>query len=333
MKPARYWRAISDTLLECELCPHRCRLRDGRVGRCRARGAEEGRLYSLSYGRISSSHVDPIEKKPLYHFHPGSSVFSIGSWGCNLCCVFCQNWSISQQGPVREGGVIVAPQEVVQTALREGCPGIAYTYNEPIVTIEYVIECARLARDNGLWNVLVTNGYINPEPAAELLALMDALNVDIKSMEDEFYRRYCGGTLAPVLDFCIQARRAGCHLEITNLVITNLNDQPNQAEDLALWIKEHLGLTTPLHLSAYRPEYRLQEPSTPRAVLDRAWEAARRHLPYVYQGNVLSDRGSHTLCPECGKELIRRWGYDVKRVGLIEPGQCAHCGRPADIVL
>ncbi len=333
MKAARYWRAVSESLIECELCPHRCRLREGRIGRCRARGVDEGRLYSLSYGRISSAHVDPIEKKPLYHFHPGGSVFSIGSWGCNLSCMFCQNWSISQQGPERMGAPITPPEEVIAAAQQQGSPGIAYTYNEPIVTFEYVVECARIARERGLWNVLVTNGYINPEPASELLSLMDALNVDVKSMEDEFYRRYCGGTLQPVLDFCIQSRQAGCHLEITYLVITNHNDQPAQVEELALWIRDNLGPSTPLHLSAYRPEYRFHEPSTPRHVLDRAWEAARRHLPYVYEGNVLSDKGSHTLCPGCGKELIRRWGYDIKIVGIADLGACIHCRRPADLIL
>lgn len=294
---------------------------------------EEGRLVALGYGRVASAHLDPMEKKPLYHFYPGQPVFSIGGWGCSFSCSFCQNWSLSQQGPPRDGGEVHGPDAIIATADAHGANTIAYTYNEPLVNFEFVRDCAALAREQGLRNVLVTNGYINPEPAADLLPLIDALNVDIKCMDDDFYERQCGGTVQPVLDFCVQARRAGCHLEITNLLIPNLTDQTDQVEELAVWIREHLGEATPLHVSGYRPEYRLRTPATPRATLDRAWGTASAVLPYVYLGNVISDRGSSTHCPRCKAELIRRSGYAIQAVGLDEKAVCRGCGRRAEVIL
>ncbi len=332
MKEAKYWRKVSDEQGECLLCPHFCRIREGRAGLCRSRAFHEGRLTALGYGRISSAHLDPMEKKPLYHFHPGRSIYSIGGWGCNFACAFCQNYVISQQGPERQGGDFHAPEEVVDSVVRQGCGALAYTYNEPLVNFEYVLECSRLAREKGVLNVLVTNGYINPEPAAELLPLIDALNVDIKCIEDDFYTRQCRGTLQPVLDFCVQARKAGCHLEITNLVIPNLNDQAAQITELAEWVKQNLGEKTPLHLSAYRPEYKLKIPATPRAVMERAYAAASAILPYVYLGNMLADHGTNTLCPGCKNVLIRRSGFAVQRVGVDEACACRQCGRAADLI-
>jgi pyruvate formate lyase activating enzyme len=208
MKEAAYWRKLTDDMGQCVLCPHFCKIREGRAGLCRTRAFHEGRLTALGYGRISSQHVDPMEKKPLYHFHPGSSVFSVGGWGCNFACVFCQNASISQQGPERQGGAATTPAELVEQAVGSGCGAVAYTYNEPLVNIEFVLDCARLAREKGILNVLVTNGFVNPEPAADLLPLIDALNVDIKCIEDDFYTRQCRGALQPVLDFCVQAPAA-----------------------------------------------------------------------------------------------------------------------------
>lgn len=333
MKEAMYWRKLSEGMGECLLCPHACRVREGRVGLCKNRGFAEGRLTALGYGRISAAHLDPMEKKPLYHFHPGKSVYSIGGWGCNFSCAFCQNASISQQPPDRDAGPCHSPASVVETAIQQGSRALAFTYNEPLVNIEYIRDCAALARERGLSNVLVTNGYVNREPAADLLPLIDALNVDIKCIEEDFYTRQCRGTLQPVLDFCVQARQAGCHLEITNLVIPNLNDQPGQITELAVWIRDHLGVNTPLHLSAYRPEYRLKIPATPRAIMERAFSAAEAVLPYVYLGNMLSDHGSATHCPGCKGELIRRSGYAVQLTGLNEKAACRQCGRAADGVL
>jgi pyruvate formate lyase activating enzyme len=332
MKEAMYWQKLSDEAGQCVLCPHMCRIREGRAGLCRSRAFYEGRLTALGYGRMSSMHVDPMEKKPLYHFHPGSPVFSIGGWGCNFSCVFCQNASISQQGPERQGGDTHTPEQVMDMAAQQGCVAVAYTYNEPLVNFEFVLDCARLAREKGMINVLVTNGYVNPGPAAELLPLVDAMNVDIKCIEDDFYARQCHGSLQPVLDFCVQARAAGSHIEITNLVIPNLNDQAEQIAELAAWVKQNLGEKTPLHLSAYRPEYRLRTPATPRAIMDRAYAAAAAILPYVYLGNMLADHGSSTRCPECKAILIRRSGFTIQKAGLNEAGACRQCGRPADVV-
>ena len=333
MKEAIYWHARSEKEVECELCPHRCRIREGRVGRCKTRAFLEGRMTALGYGRVSSAHLDPMEKKPLYHFHPGQPIFSIGGWGCSFTCTYCQNWSLSQQGPDRDSTDVYPPESIVAAADENGSNSIAFTYNEPLVNYEFVRDCAVLARTRGMSNVLVTNGSINPEPAAALLPLIDALNVDIKCMDNDFYQRQCGAELQPVLDFCLQARAAGCHLEITNLVIPNLNDQAEQITELAVWIKEKLGEFTPLHLSGYRPEYRLKIPATPRAILEKAWHTASAILPYVYLGNMISDHGSSTLCPPCKGELIRRSGYTVQAVGLTETGACRHCGRAADLIL
>ena len=253
---AKFWKTGADGRLECELCPHRCRLAEGQSGICRVRRASGGRLVAEGYGRISSAALDPVEKKPLYHFHPGSAIFSIGGWGCNLGCVFCQNWTISQTFEAAPRSF--APEEVVRRASAEKeSVGIAYTYNEPMIGWEFVHDCAALARKAGLLNVLVTNGFVNTAPAAELLPMTDALNVDIKSMEEKFYRTQCRGQLRPVLDFCRQAVAAGCHVEITNLVIPGLNDRDELFESLAGWIADNLGSLTPLHLSAYHPQYKM----------------------------------------------------------------------------
>lgn len=333
MKEAMYWNRLSDELIQCVLCPHRCRIREGRMGLCKSRGVVDGRLMAFGYGRISASHVDPMEKKPLFHFHPGRNVYSIGGWGCNFSCLFCQNAAISQQSPERSGNGFVSPDAVVEQAVKQGTGAIAYTYNEPLVNLEYVHDCAVAAREKGLLNVVVTNGYVNPEPAAYLLPVIDALNVDIKCIEEDFYARQCRGTLPPVLDFCVQARQAGCHVEITNLVIPNLNDQPDQITGLAVWIRDHLGDHTPLHLSAYRPEFKMKIPCTPRNIMEKAYAAAAAILPYVYLGNMLSDRGANTACQACKNVLIRRSGYTIQTGGLTGKGECRQCGKAADIVL
>lgn len=330
MRTAEFWRKTDGDKVRCDLCPHHCKLAEGQAGLCKVRIARDGELKAAGYGHISSAHVDPIEKKPLYHFLPGSSIFSIGGWGCNFACEFCQNWTISQEADFAEKSC--APEEIVRTAVRSGCPSIAYTYNEPLVGFEFVCDCARLAREAGLANVLVTNGHVEPEPAAELLPLVRALNVDIKSIEEEFYRKHCRGRLAPVLGFCRQAKDAGCLVEITNLLIPSLNDNPGRIRDLAHWVKENLGPAAPFHLSAYRPEYRMTIPPTPRRLLEEAFDICSEELSYVYVGNVWTEKGQNTRCPSCGRELIIRRGYDVEARG-IRDGACAGCGRKADVVM
>jgi pyruvate formate lyase activating enzyme len=329
MKTARYWDSVEGGKVRCMLCPHGCLLGDAQTGLCHVRTARGGELLAAGYGLISSAQVDPIEKKPLHHFFPGEDIYSIGGWGCNFACVFCQNWTISQQ--VIEGNHAYSPDEIVAKALKSGSLGIAYTYNEPLVAFEFVYDCAVLARENGLANVLVTNGYINAEPAAELLPLINALNIDVKSMDEDFYSKKCRGHVAPVLALAEQAVEAGCHVEITNLLIPGLNDDDALIGKLAEWIANSLGPQTPLHLSAYRPQFKLTLPATRGATLERARGIALQYLPYVYLGNVYAEEGQNTDCPWCGARLVTRRGYDTQIVG-IENGCCTKCGKDSDVV-
>ena len=329
MQTARYWEGAEAAIIHCTLCPHGCTLGEGQTGRCHVRTVRDGSLQAASYGLISSAQLDPIEKKPLHHFYPGEDIFSIGSWGCNFACVFCQNWTISQQ--VIEGHRAYTPEQIIARAQQAGGIGIAYTYNEPLVSFEFVQDCAVLARRAGLKNVLVTNGCINHEPAAELLPLIDALNIDVKSMDDAFYVNKCRGHVQPVLDLAEQASATGCHVEVTNLIIPGCNDDDALIESLAKWMASALGPNTPLHLSAYRPQFKLQIPATTLEQLVHARELALSHLSYVYLGNVLSGVGQDTVCPDCGKTLISRRGYHTRMVGIVD-GMCAACRRAADIV-
>jgi pyruvate formate lyase activating enzyme len=330
MQAAEFWHRLEDGRVQCDLCPHHCKLREGQTGLCRVRTVSGGELKAAAYGLLSSAHVDPIEKKPLYHFHPGSSIFSAGGWGCNFACPFCQNWTISQA--VEPESLRVGPDQILREAVRSRCHSVAYTYNEPLVGFEFVRDCSRAVKEAGLVNVLVTNGHIEREPAAQLLPLTAALNIDIKSMDEDFYRKQCRGRLEPVLAFSKQAVDAGCHVEITNLVIPGLNDAPEQFERLARWIRENLGPSTPLHLSAYRPEYRLEVPATPAETLEQACRICRADLAYVYIGNVFTRSGQDTDCPQCGRTLIRRRGYSTEITG-IKDNACSGCGRRADVVL
>ena len=329
MKTAKFWHGITGDKVECDLCPHHCKLMDGKTGLCKVRTCRGGKLYADGYGLISSAGIDPIEKKPLYHFAPGEKIFSFGGWGCNLGCEFCQNWNISQSVEITLGET--HPTQVVARALEAGSVGIAYTYNEPLIGIEFVEDCARLARDKNLANVLVTNGYVEHEPARDILPMIDALNIDIKSMDDAFYRRWCKSQLAPVLAFAKQAFDSGCHVEITNLIIPTLNDDGIVVERLAEWISKNMGRLVPLHLSAYRPQYKMCLNATPLESLERAYDICRKHLDYVYLGNVWSEIGQDTVCPLCGAVLISRQGYSVNITGA-DKGYCNNCRRKVDII-
>ncbi len=329
--PAWFEREGTDTW-RCTLCPHACRLREGMVGKCRVRTVRHALPVDLSYGNISARQLDPIEKKPLYHFMPGSMVYSIGGYGCNFRCTFCQNWHIAQCGPSET--IHVRPEDIVAEAQQCDAIGIAYTYNEPIISYAFVHETAVLAHEAGLQNILVTNGYVQPEPAQSLLRVIDAINLDIKSMDNQFYRQHCGGHLAPVLAFAKQAHAANVHLEITNLIITRLNDQPALIEALARWIAQELAPNTVLHLSAYHPAYEMDLPSTRIETVHNARMLAKRHLQHVYCGNIPNTPDvQNTLCTSCGNGLIARLNGQTKITGLTPQARCMQCGEHNNIRL
>ncbi|MBN1872156.1 MAG: AmmeMemoRadiSam system radical SAM enzyme [Candidatus Omnitrophica bacterium] len=283
MKEALYFKS-SDGNVECGLCPHNCKIADGKKGRCGVRVNRGGRLYSEIYNRATSIALDPIEKKPLYHYHRGEYILSIGTKGCNLTCPWCQNWTISQDldTPTRE----VSTEAIIDKAKKVGSFGIAYTYNEPFIWYEFVLECCGKAKKSGLENVFVTNGYINSEPFKEILPYIGAMNVDVKSIEESFYVKYCLGRLQPVLDNIITAKQGGVHIEITNLVIPGLNDSEDCFTRLADWVADNLGEDTPLHFSRYFPCFKMTSAPTPVSTLSLAKEIAKRKLKYVYLGNV-----------------------------------------------
>ena len=321
MREAEYYEKRPDGKVACKMCPHFCVIAPGEVGKCRVRRSEDGVLYSLIYGEVTSVALDPVEKKPLYHFHPGEQILSLGTWGCNFHCEFCQNWQISQGTVTTEK---LPPEAAVEMARREGSVGIAYTYNEPSIWAEYVRDTAKAAKEAGLVNVLVTNGFWNPAPLEDVLVYTDALNIDIKAMSEEFYREMTGGRLAPVLAAAVQANRRA-HVEVTNLVIPGKNDKAEEFEALGKWVAENLGEETPCHLSSYFPRFRLKIEPTPAETLERGAGIVRQFLKHVYLGNVGGESGHDTQCAACGNLLIRRMGYNVRVVGL-KGSACVQCG-------
>jgi pyruvate formate lyase activating enzyme len=326
MRDALYWEAGEAGKVHCLLCPNDCRIADGKAGICGVRENHGGRLELPHYGAISSIAVDPIEKKPLYHFHPGSRILSVGFVGCSFHCGFCQNWHISQS--THANTRYVSPIDLVDTARREKSFAIAYTYSEPLVHFEYILDTAKLARTAGLKNVLVTNGYLNSTPAAELLPFVDAANVDLKAWDAEFYRHETGGKLEEVKRF-IREAVGKIHLEVTTLVIPTKNDDPAQIEGIAGFIAG-LDHDIPLHLSGYHPQYKYEVPPTPAATVRRLAEVARKRLSYVYTGN-LGAEAADTVCAACGNVLVRRTGWRVEVTG-VKAGACAKCGAPTSIV-
>lgn len=319
MKKAQFWHNEEDKTVRCELCPHHCLIKEGNHGLCRIRVNKDGTLSSTGYGEIVSCAIDPIEKKPLYHFYPGKNILSVGVNGCNLQCSFCQNWQVSQVDQPTE---YVSPEELVELALQRHSFGIAFTYTEPLIWYEYILDCAPIAHEKGLKIVLVSNGYISPEPAKELIPHIDAANIDLKSMDDSFYRSICKGSLNPVLEF-IKAAAPAVHVEITNLIIPTLNDSDDNIERLARFVAS-VNRDIPVHFSAYFPQYKMELPSTDSEILLKAYEIAKKYLNYVYLGNVRIDTGSDTTCPKCSNLLIKRSGYSTKVVGL-NHNQCSKC--------
>lgn len=325
---AAHWHAGPDGAVHCDLCPAGCTLQAGRVGPCGTRRNQDGRMVPLNYARVAAAGLDPMEKKPLYHFHPAAPILSVASAGCNLHCRFCQNWRLSQE--VGREVETVAPAEVVSLAQTQGSVGIAYTYSEPLVWFEYVRDTARLAHEAGLVNVIVSNGYLNPEPLAELLPLLDAANIDLKSTDDAFYATVCGGRLAPVLANIAALHEAGVHLELTNLVIPGHNDSDEQLARLRDVVAD-LSSVIPLHLSAYHPAWRFDAPATPPATLEKAATICAQRLHHVYAGNVDLPAWSDTRCPGCGEVVIQRRGYRTE-CRLTAP-RCPACGEGLNVVL
>jgi len=312
----------------CELCPRGCVIPEGGAGDCRVRVNLGGKLRATVYGRPSAVHIDPMEKKPLYHFRPGAPVFSIGTAGCNLHCRNCQNWQLSQRGGEEMEVVYRAsPEEVVAAAVAEGCRAIAYTYSEPVVFYEYAYDTAVIAREHGLANVLVTAGYINREPLRKLCRVVDATNTNLKGFDDRFYRENCGASLKPILDALVTFREEGVWQEVTNLVIPTLNDDLALIRRMARWHLDALGPETPLHFSRFQPMYRLQNlPPTPVEILVRArQEALDVGLQYVYIGNLFGHEAESTTCPRDGTLLVRRSGMRVLEYHLTDDGRCPTC--------
>lgn len=329
---ARFWRPLDDQRVACGLCPHECVLKPGATGICRVRRNVDGKFYAESYGLVTSLALDPVEKKPLFHVEPGGWLLSVGSFGCNLRCDFCQNWGISQTVPRSRS---YAPEDVVLAALRakdadDRVVGLAYTYNEPIVGIEFLLDCAGLAKRRGLLNVMVTNGFASEPALRELLPLVDAFNVDVKAWDDGFYRRIAFGRLEPVKRTVESALREGAWVEVTYLVIPGENDSDDQVDGVSRWLAG-LSRSVPLHLSRYFPAYNSERPMTPQSTLERLRDVARSHLDYVYLGNTGAEEGATTYCPGCGEVLLERGGMDLLRSRL-QDGHCPNCGREADLI-
>ncbi|GFN35713.1 AmmeMemoRadiSam system radical SAM enzyme [Tepidimicrobium xylanilyticum] len=319
-----YYEKMEGCRVRCLLCPHKCVIEDGNIGICRVRKNENGSLIPLNYRKITSYAYDPIEKKPLYHFYPGSNILSIGSFGCNLACDYCQNWEIAHEESL---SMAIEDEDVILLGKSRGSIGIAYTYNEPTISFEYVYHMAKLARRNGLKNVLVTNGYINEEPLKQLLPHIDAMNIDLKSIKDDFYKKVCRGKLEPVLN-TIQLAASKTHVEITNLIVEGLNSSDEEIEELAQWIKS-IDKSIPIHLTKYFPAYKMKLPETTYDALIRAKEIARKHLDYVYIGNVWGI-DNNTYCPNCHNLIVGR--YDKGELRGLEDGKCLKCGNRINII-
>ncbi len=312
--------------VQCKICPRMCEIAEGQAGACRVRGNVNGEIRPLTYGKPCSVAIDPVEKKPLYHFLPGSNILSLATVGCNLRCKFCQNWEISQGKPEDVRTYDATPQQLVDIAKDKGCLSIAYTYTDPTVYYEYAFDCAVKAREAGIKNVLVTAAYINPEPWRRICEVTDAANIDLKAMSEDFYRDICGAELKPVLNAMVIAKESGVMLEVTNLVIPDLNDSDQDLLNLCRWVKDNLGTDTPLHFSRFFPQYRMIDRNpTPKERLQKAREIAMAEgMKYVYIGNIITKGAENTICPACGELLIERQGYCVTR-NVLKNGKCPKC--------
>lgn len=326
---ADFYEETENGRLRCEVCPRRCRLREGQRGLCFVREARGGKVVLTTYARASGLVLDPIEKKPLYHFLPGTEVLSFGTAGCNLTCKYCQNWHLSRAATTSLAAKSAEPNEIAALAERLGASSVAFTYNDPVVFLEYAVDVADLCRERGIRTVAVSNGYILPRPGRRLFGAMDAVNIDLKSFSEGFYRRMSGGHLGPVLETIERVHHeTGAWLELTTLLVPGENDSPEEIDALIRWVLDRLGPSVPLHFSAFHPAFKmLQTPRTPKETLSRARSAAiRAGVRYAYTGNVHDPEGSTTLCPGCGDRLIVGGGFGSVQVNLDPGGLCPGCG-------
>jgi pyruvate formate lyase activating enzyme len=327
MHEALFYTKLENNTVKCELCPWYCVLKSGQTGVCRVRENKLGTLVTHVYNKVSSIAIDPIEKKPLYHFHPGRKILSIGSVGCNLHCSFCQNHHISQctASDFKNFSAVTSHELVEKAVVIKDNIGIAYTYNEPFTFYEFMLQTAQVAHKNGLKNVMVSNGYINPEPLKQLLPIIDAFNIDLKAFNNDFYQKQTQGKLEPVLETLKLISKSKAHLEITNLIIPGLNDIADEFERMVCWIASELGNNIPLHLSRFFPHHKLNLPLTSIAKLETLYDLAKRHLHHVYLGNVTDERRSSTYCFHCNKKLISRNHYSISLQNLDKNGCCSKC--------
>jgi pyruvate formate lyase activating enzyme len=317
--------------IKCRICPNGCILKEGETSRCRNRKVYKSKLYTMAYGNPCAVNVDPVEKKPFYHFLPGSSAFSIATAGCNLACLNCQNWSISQTGPDKTRNFDLLPAQVVEACIKNNCSSIAYTYSEPTTFYEYAFETATIARKAGIKNIIKSNGFINDEPLRKLCSVMDAANIDLKAFSELTYLKLSGGKLQPVLNSLLTYKEMGVWLEITNLIVPSWTDNPEEIRKMCGWLEENGFSGTPLHFSRFYPLYKLEQlPPTPVDLLTKAAEIAREAgLKYVYTGNAPGNEIADTKCPWCNKIVVKRQGYHILS-NDIAGGKCKNCGKKVD---
>ena len=326
---ALLYEKLDDNNVRCNLCSHRCIIKDGMRGICGVRENQSGTLETLVYQNVIARHIDPIEKKPLFHLGPGSLSYSIATIGCNFKCRFCQNSEIAQfpsENRMSIPGETITPEEIVDDALRHGCKSISYTYTEPTVYFELALNTAKLAQKKGLRNVFVTNGYMTPEAIKMISPFLDAANVDLKAFQNDFYKTFCSARIEPVKDTLIQMKSSGIFIEVTTLLIPGLNDQPNELDQLASFIANSLGKETPWHISRFHPAYKLTDrrPTPVQSILDARETGINAGLKYVYTGNVIGEEGENTFCYNCRKCLIDRYGYIIKK-NIIANSRCPFC--------
>jgi pyruvate formate lyase activating enzyme len=331
---AYLYKPLKEKKVRCDLCHHRCVVEEGQLGLCGVRENKAGVLHSRVYGRLIARHIDPIEKKPLYHFHPGSRSYSVATVGCNFKCLFCQNADIAQMPSDHQGqimGSACSPEEIVADALKNRCQSISYTYTEPTIYFELAYDTAKLASQKGLQNVFVTNGYMTAEAIEKISPYLDAANVDLKAFTGEFYKKYCNARLEPVKKTLTLMKALGIFVEVTTLIIPGLNDSPSELKELATFLATAIGPETPWHISRFHPTYKLLDrPVTPVYTLSRARSIGiSAGLRYVYTGNVPGDEGEHTFCYACGRTLIERIGFHIQQ-NDIEDGKCKFCGAHID---